>query len=253
MISPYVGVTGFMSTQEVGTLLGSFPKGSQHQLMVGVLDSSKTLAGKTNKWPGRYPAVTAIRGIFLNHPRALNLVHYSTNTPQTLVQECTQVLQLAGPYCHGLQLNVCWPDPAQIAQLRLTCPRVKLVLQLGGQAMAEESYNPDGIARRLATQYYDLVDGVLFDPSGGLGIGFDPAVAVRFLFAVQQTKLVATFGVAGGLGPETIDLLAPVAAAYPSVSIDAEGRLRTPQPEDALDVRRACRYVQAACAILAQA
>lgn len=253
MIKPYIGVTGFMNAQEVGTLLGTLLKTSQHQLMVGVLVSSKTLVGRPNKWPGRFPAINSIADIFLPHPWAFNLVHYSTDTPESLASEACSIMQLAGPNCHGLQLNVCWPEPSQLADLRMRQPRAKLVLQLGGRAMAAENNDPNKIVERLAYHYHDLIDGVLFDPSGGLGRPFNPAMAVQFITTAKDVGLQCHLGVAGGLSPETIGLVAPVAKVWPTVSVDAEGRLRTPQPEDSLDMRRACNYVQAACAVLAQA
>lgn len=252
MIDPYIGVTGFMNSHEVGAILWSLPKTSHHRLMAGVLASSKTVRGQPNRWPGRFPTMDTIGDIFLPHPRVLNLVHYSTDTPESLAAECRTVLQLAGPHCHGLQLNVRWPDPAQLVDLRLACPRAKVILQLGSKAMAEEGDDPERIIERLVYGYHDLLDGVLFDPSGGLGQPFNPAVATCFIQLAREMGLDCALGVAGGLAPETIALLAPVVKILPTVSIDAEGRLRTPPPEDALDIDRASAYVQAACALLAQ-
>jgi len=253
MINPYIGVTGVMTAQEAGTLLGTLPKSGRHQLMIGVLVSSKTLAGQKNKWPGRFPAITAIADIFIAHPWALNLVHYSTDTPESLASEACGIMQLAGPNCHGLQLNVCWPEPSQLVDLRMRQPRAKLILQLSTKAMAAENNDPNKIVERLAYHYHELIDGVLFDPSSGLGRPFNPAMAVQFITTAKDVGLQCHLGVAGGLSSETIGLVSPVAKVWPTVSVDAEGRLRTPQPEDALDMRLACNYVQAACAVLAGA
>lgn len=55
MNKPYIGITGFMSRDEVEEVLTVFPENSTRKLMVGVLASEKTLHGPTNKWPNRYP------------------------------------------------------------------------------------------------------------------------------------------------------------------------------------------------------
>jgi len=43
MQSPYIGVTGFMSSSEIEAVLGAVPKESRYSLMVGALASGKTL------------------------------------------------------------------------------------------------------------------------------------------------------------------------------------------------------------------
>ncbi len=59
---PYVGVTGFMSSQEViDTMKNINFKKAERLLMVGVLASSKTIRGGANKWPNRYPPLGEIK------------------------------------------------------------------------------------------------------------------------------------------------------------------------------------------------
>src|SRR3989344_2763546 len=82
--APYIGVTGFMTPQEVRAGLRGFGASSGRKLMVGVLASSETLAGRTGKWRRRYPKIERIHEIFQAHPSALNLIHYSTDKPNTL-------------------------------------------------------------------------------------------------------------------------------------------------------------------------
>lgn len=98
---PYIGITGFMSSDEVRLILDTFIKSrpwvrnsfgqtvfrgkNDRILMVGVLASMKTLYGKTNKWPNRYPKIEDIKNIFLcNSKHLLNLIHYGTKHAETL-------------------------------------------------------------------------------------------------------------------------------------------------------------------------
>src|SRR5437868_5866280 len=117
---PYVGVTGFMSRPEVVEALAMVPRGSVRRLMVGVLMSSKTLVGQINKWPGRYPKKDAIVDIFIDDPRALNLIHYNTDNPEALFTQLAEITKLAGPNLDGFQLNIAWPPISQIENWRGT-------------------------------------------------------------------------------------------------------------------------------------
>ena len=229
---PYVGVTGFMSNTEVTEALAMVPQGSARRLMVGVLMSSKTLAGQTNKWPGRYPKKEAVADIFVDDPRALNLIHYNTDNPNNLCTELRQIVELAGPHLDGFQLNVKWPNPSQIYLFAEAFPQIYLLLQVGSGAMAEVE-TMDRF-REAVGWYLPCIDSILIDPSGGKGEPLNASKGAEYFRAVDDYQL--TLGIAGGLGPDTLNLLDPLIPEFPNVSIDAEGRLRTPKPEDALDL-----------------
>ena len=188
-VGPYVGVTGFMSRTEVSEALAMVPQGSTRRLMVGVLASSKTLAGQHNKWPGRYPKREAIASILTNDARALNLVHYSTDRPETLFTQ-------------------------------------------------------------LVGAHLPMIDAILVDSSGGKGKPFDAVKGAEYLRAARKHPTLG-IGIAGGLGPETLHLLDPLVKEFPELSIDAEGRLRTRMPEDALRLDAMRTYLEDAFPILA--
>ncbi len=119
---PYIGVTGFMSRAEVGKALAVVPQKSSHRLMVGVLMSSKTLAGEQAGRPGRYPKKEAVADIFVNDPRILNLVHYSTSNTETLLGQLMEITDLAGPDLDGFQFNIAWPSILQLEDYRKLNP-----------------------------------------------------------------------------------------------------------------------------------
>src|SRR3989338_7139469 len=228
-LGPYVGVTGFMSRAEVNEALSVVPQDSTHCLMVGVLMSSKTLAGQTNKWPGRYPKKEAVADIFIDDSRALNLVHYNTDEPETLCSQLEEITAFAGPHLDGFQLNMAWPRIAQLEDYRWANSSKFIVLQVGSRAMAQVE-SLDDFAESVGA-YLAVTDAVLIDPSGGKGEPLDAAKAADYLWSVVTYPI--GLGAAGGLGPRTLQLIDPLVHDFGSIlSIDAEGQLRTPKPED---------------------
>lgn len=245
---PYIGVTGFMNRVEVERVLAAFPLDTDRQLMVGVLMSIKTLTGGKNKYPERYPARDAMEDIFIEHPQALNLVHYHTSTEgYALVGELIAAKTAAGPCCHGFQLNIRWPNPRVIDDYRhaydMKVPTEQdvIVLQCGRGAVAEVNHSPRRLAKRVAG-YADLIDYVLIDPSGEKGLPLDFHFANECI--MELTKIVPEIGVgiAGGLSAEALKFeLRTLAFMWEGCfSIDAEGRLR--DEHDALDVPAAIEY-----------
>jgi len=243
---PYIGVTGFMTPGEVGEVLDALPTYYTHQVMVGVLASDKTLDGLDNKHPRRFPRIERVKDLFPDDERALNLVHFNTHRPERLTDDLIDLTQrYGGPNMHGFQLNVAWPDPKQLLTYKKICQPKRLVLQLGGAAVAEVEGSARKLANRVA-QYAYIATDVLLDPSGGVGREFDIARAIEYLRAMRDLGL--GLGVAGGLSASNlIRLIEPIAAEFPDISIDAEGKLR--DGNDDLDLREARRFVTHAATI----
>lgn len=240
MNQPYIGVTGFMSADEVNEVLKAIPDGTQRKLMVGVLASSKTIRRIPDKWPNRYPASEAIAGIFPDHPLALNLVHFHSREPDQLLSQMLAITELGGRNFHGFQLNIRWPEPQTLKKYRKRYPDKILVLQCGNGALEEIGHNPLGLVSR-AWGYVGTCDYLLIDPSDGLGMPFDPQKGLEYLQFLNDSTVGMRFCIAGGLSPETLGLLDAIAEAFPSTSIDAEGRLR--DKDDRLVPSRASQFV----------
>lgn len=249
MRKSYVGITGFMSRQEVDAVLGAMPKDSDRLLMVGVLASQKTLRGEGNKWPNRYPEVTDIEGIFTDNPKALNLIHYNTKEPETLCEQLLEIAKLGGPNMHGFQLNVAWPSHGAIIGYRSVYRHAQIVLQIGGNALELVGRSPLRLAATVSRYYAGLVDYILLDPSGGKGEPFDTERAREYLQMLKEARTSAHLGVAGGLSPTTLGLVEPLVSDFPDLSIDAEGRLR--DENDTLDLNVAREYVDKTLQIFA--
>lgn len=217
--TPYIGVSGFMSADEVHAALDAFPACGR-LLMVGVLVSSKTLGGERNKYPRRYPRIEDVAGIFPDDPRALRLVHYSADLPPDR-EVLTRLYEVAGPRCDGFQFNVEWPYRDDLLALHERAERdgrrLRVVLQARPGNVPAQGY------------FYDVVTDLLFDGSGGRGVPLDRAFVDEGLRRARHQwhapKLGPVgLGVAGGLSAQTIAGVADLLRA--GVSCDAEGALR---------------------------
>ncbi len=252
MHPPYIGITGFMRKIEVEAALQSLKPG-RHKLMVGVLASGKTLNGIPNEWRRRYRMPEGFANIFVEHERALNLIHFNTRERKLypVLEKLALARAWAGRHCHGFQLNMTWPNPEILAALRLMPQAPVVVLQIGSDAFKEVDCDPLRVAHKVATQYASYVDYVLIDKSGGFGKALDASFTLHCLNALAAaTQGSIGLGVAGGLGGGNVRrLLDPIADKHPQVSIDAQGRLRN--ENDDLDMTKVLAYIRSAQKVLA--
>lgn len=240
-IVPYIGVTGFMTPEEVAFGLKAITKTSERKLMVGVLMSSKTLRGEENKWPSRYPKREVVSSLFTDHPKALNLIHYNTDNAERLCEDLTEMTKLAGPNLHGFQLNIPFPPLEALDKYLNTNPEILTVLQISKEML---KLSPRELRKRLFPEYRWMANHFLLDGSGGHGLPLDAQLLGEYLDELQILR--AGLGVAGGLGPTSLDLLEDLPERFRDLSIDAEGRLRSSQPEDKLDTELMKKYVKRA-------
>jgi len=239
-----IGVTGFMSVDELRVVQDQFiqlfgehkeahkEKNSEPRLMAGILVSSKTINGLTNRYPGRYPKPENMRSLFkeANHYNTLNLAHYNTDNPISLIAECEHVMEVAGSSLHGFQLNICWPNPSLIKELRRRYSELFILLQVGANALSDfaigserafSRYDVGGFMTKVS-QYEGCLDGVLLDPSAGKGQLLEPHRLISLVQALMNVDGLG-IGVAGGLSAETINQVSDLGRVCPYLSIDAEG------------------------------
>jgi len=249
MARPYIGVTGFMKLREAEHILNRFPLTSKYAMMVGVLASQKTMRGIKNRRTNRYPEPDKVKKIFPDHPLALNLVHYNTKEPETLCRQLLDIVQIAGPYFHGFQLNFVWPDPCQLDLYSENSLKRRIVLQVSERAFEMIGHSPQKLADKIRREYPG-VDYLILDPSGGYGKLMDVGKLREYLSELYARDLRVKPVIAGGLSPETLDLIRPLVEEFPDLSIDAESRLR--DSEDNLDLNIASEYATKALRIFGQ-
>lgn len=251
-ITPYIGITGFTSPDEVSSVLAALPPSPSRPLMCGVLLSNALLSGEPSDAPNRCPTPDVIAGIFSDDPRCLNLVHYRPRPGVNLADALVRATEIGGPNCHGVQINATrgapWPDPSSLIEYKGCSQPRRIVLQAGREAMASVDGDPSRLAQRCA-EYTGIVTDVLVDASEGLGIPLDAGRSIRYLEAVATAAPDLGLVVAGGLCAANVaELLSPLLPKWAGVSIDAEGRLR--DANDRLDLRATRDYLLAAVNLL---
>lgn len=260
---PYIGVTGITDEEQAHLLCmrlgehedrinGTLTPG--RRLMLGVLVSDKTLRGESNKHPKRFPPIGWLPRIFKTASDSgdaltLRIVHYNTHDPAALADQLIRLYnEYGGVNMNGIQLNVCWPDPRQIEKYLGEVPSThRIILQIGSRAMQDVSAYE--IGARVKDYYSGLITDILVDPSGGLGLQADLRNCGQILEEVcDQTQGNIGLGFAGGLSGESKALLRHLYWNFPTVSIDAEGRLR--DDNDHLDIEKTIEYIENARAAL---
>ena len=256
---PYVGITDFLKFKQVEAMLKVLKKhrrlGSKRKLHVGVMMSYKTLHDIPSRWSQVFPPKETIRDIFASGFQSVDVYHclhyadYDRN--HGLWKSLSRAISYGGIGIHALQLDMPWPDPAQIASgVHASRKQIEVILQVGKDAIEEAGNDPEMVTQRLE-DYEGVIHRVLLDKSMGKGVGMDASALLPFASAIRTRFPNLGLVVAGGLGPETMHLVEPLVEKFPDVSIDAQGRLRASGSAlDPIDWDIARRYLTKALAVL---
>ena len=230
MKTPYIGIVDFSDFGQVQDMLRVFKahlaQGSIRKLHVGLMMSYKTLNGLPTKWLSVFPPKEQIADIFASD-ETYNCLHYADydNDPE-LWGSLTRAISFGGTGIHALQLDMIWPDPAQIANaVHASRKQIEVILQIGKNALAEVNDDPKAVVERLR-DYDSVIHRVLLDKSMGRGIGMDAQVLLPFARAIKESLPDIGLGAAGGLGPKTVSRIIPLIEEVPDISFDAQGQLR---------------------------
>jgi hypothetical protein len=250
----YIGICDFPSGEQALKTVEFFQnlcKGHRlgSKLMVGVMMSFKTLTGQPSKWTAAWPKNEEIAGIFVEHPAVLNTLHFADYDGNTTVWHLLEAAKFGGPRLQAIQLDMIWPPDVIIKGLKRKFPHLKMVLQINTHALEIIEDSPGLLVERLK-KYGNLLDYVLLDKSHGRGVGMDAQGLLPFVRAISDHLSNLQVGVAGGLGPSTMDLVLPVVYEFPNVSIDAQGKLRpSGSALDPIDWEMAHEYLSEAVTI----
>lgn len=250
----YIGICDFPSggqTLDTARLFDDLRRSHQlnSKLMVGVMMSFKTLNGEPSKWSAAWPKNEEVADIFVDHPAVMNTLHFADYDGNTTLWHLLQAAKFGGPRLHAIQLDMIWPPDVIVKGLRRKFPDVQVVLQINTKALEAVDNDPDTLVEWLK-KYGDLLDYVLLDKSHGRGVGMDAQGLLPFVRAISDRLPKLEVGVAGGLGPSTMDLLLPVVHEFPNVNIDAQGKLRSSgNALDPIDWEMAHEYLREAVTI----
>ncbi|KXK08772.1 MAG: hypothetical protein UZ21_OP11001000325 [Microgenomates bacterium OLB22] len=228
----YIGITDFTDVAQVTAMKGIFSQGgaqnSNRTLHVGVMMSYKTLYGYPTKWSAAFPKNGDIAAIF-SETDVMNCLHYADfdDHDEHLADCLIKAIGYGGPGLNALQLDMRWPDPREIARALVATKRhaLKVILQVGRQALVDVGNDSDELVERVSS-YIGLAQYVLLDKSMGQGLPMNPAELAPYLRALRRAFPLLGLAVAGGLGPDTVELVRPLVEEFPDLSWDAQGRLR---------------------------
>lgn len=267
--APYIGITGLGSLEEAKKITNYLEKSkpflllnhlslTPYIIMLGVTCSNKRLAdplssGSTS--PSLKDATKIFRSMPLN---CLRMVHYFTENENKLTEEIVQLFQqplpinltllgdaplsnLSAHYLSsssGLQINQSWPNPEILRTIVASIPDLQITLQLPKQILDQPIID---IVKK-ASNYADICQYLLIDPSGGQGQDLDLNYCSELLLALDEALPKTTIGVAGGFGAENVaerikEIHAKVKRPF---CIDAQGKLRT---NNKLDVDKVKLYL----------
>jgi len=221
--------------------------------MVGVLASYKSLRSlpMREQWAKQTPPSDKLGSIFFEHPQVLNLIHYSAGAAEDhdFDRDLIDLSHHAGLAHHGFQLNMAWPSPTALHRVHGQdwLGGLTIVLQIGPRAIALAGGTLEGVVDKLK-QYTGLAQYVLLDGSGGLGRALNVEWARQYLRAFRDARLPFSLGVAGGLGPNSMEPVQELIAEFPDLSWDAQGRLRN--RDHALNTILACEYLDLSYALV---
>ncbi|MBI4948097.1 hypothetical protein HY844_00870 [Candidatus Berkelbacteria bacterium] len=225
-MNPYIGITDFTTFEQVEKMLEVFrahrKPNSKRVLHIGVMMSFKTLNGIETKWTKAFPPKESIQEIFRpTDKKVYYCLHYADYNDDTKPDDIARAIEYAGRNVNGLQLDMPWPDPGIIAKAN----DLEVILQIGKVAIERANNDPAMVIRRLG-RYEGIIHRILLDKSMGQGVPMDANELIPFAQAIKDRFPQLGIVAAGGLGPDTVNLVEPLAARFPDISIDAQGKLR---------------------------
>lgn len=226
---PYIGITDFMNYEQVQLMLATFKANTQERqrrrLHVGVMMSYRTLHGLDTKWTNAFPPKETIAHIFSSN-ETMNCLHYADYTDSDVAESLTQAIGWGGFGINSLQLDMIWPNPEHVANaVKASHMEIEVILQVGRNAIEQTNNSPNEVVERLK-DYEGVIHYVLLDKSMGQGLGMNAKGLIPFAHAIRENFPNLGIAAAGGLGPESIQLVGPLYREFPDISIDAQGKLR---------------------------
>lgn len=231
MMNPYIGVCDSPNGEQTLRWAELFERlcekhgVHERKLMIGIMTSFKTQMGMVSKWTDVFPKKENYSDIFRKHHMTINTLHYADFAGVTSVKNLLDAVNPCGKFLDAIQLDMIWPRPQMLRTFRKMKPDIKVVLQINRMAMEETLCNPELVALRLKV-YGDDVDYVLLDRSHGTGEGMRVDLLIPYARAIANTLPKMRLAGAGGLGPKTVQLVAPLVKEIPDFSWDAQGKLR---------------------------
>jgi hypothetical protein len=243
----YIGFTDPMTQWDTQRALAQVPPLMNIKLHVGVMTSRTKISGKPTAYDDVWLPIERISEPFVDDARVINILHYADFGKEDFYPTLRSAVQHSGALLDGIQLDMVWPNPSDVIHVlgkQKEKDPLLFILQVGRKAFEMIDHDPAKLLERLRT-YGQSLTHVLFDLSMGEGKPMDASQFRPYIEATYARFPDVGQAVAGGLGPDTLELVEPLIADYSFLSIDAQGQLRdSGDSKQPLTIERVERYVK---------
>ncbi|MDE1869296.1 MAG: hypothetical protein KGH60_05035 [Candidatus Micrarchaeota archaeon] len=262
--NPYVCVSGPSTKEEVVELISLFRfygmnKESEPMASLGFQCSKKVLTFGHSEGNKRMPHINRLPELLREAQGSVfSVLHYYTPDTTGVFSDIARVLEMNDIYSrgllNGLQLNGLYPSPngpAQVQKIKKAYPEMKIILQV--KPNSASGMAADQAASNLVSNYYENIDYIILDASGGMGKMMDVKAASEAFAALCANGFDKGITFAGGLNGENVYktmLFINQAIGTNQFSIDVEGGIRVKVGEgnnnDVLVMKSAALYLRGA-------
>lgn len=251
---PYFGISDFISPSTVEGVLRILrthkAPSLKYKFQVAVMMNPSSLHGENAHLHHIYPPREQISAI-LSSSEAYNCLRYvDYGKDKDLWKSIAKAISYGGFSLDALQLDMVWPDRDMI---RKAIPNyrndLEVILQIGHRSMQEMGNDPRQVVEKLS-EYQGIIHRVFLDNGGGGSHHVDPVEILPYLASIHRKFPDLGLGIACGLGAEGIHEIAPLVAAFPSLSFAAKGSKIGSKQEDPIDPALAEKFVVNALQLL---
>ncbi|MGV8162052.1 MAG: hypothetical protein ACP5N2_01820 [Candidatus Nanoarchaeia archaeon] len=252
----YIGITGFKTAEEIEVASAAFReaginKDTKLTGMYGFLVLEEQVKDFSLKGT-RIPSLNALPGLINKVPEGMMpTIHYCSRSRDLNLDNLMTVMYHVNIFsdCKFLQLNLDWPSPKKVQKIKELMPDTYIILQLNPDLQATHS----SVVKATST-YEGIVDKLLIDPSLGAGIPYDAKITSKIIMKIDADSSAFSYTVCGGLHDNNaydriIEMKTILKQEYHyrkagiPFSVDAEGRLRTPNEKN-LDPDKVTTYIK---------
>jgi hypothetical protein len=250
---PYIGVSGVAHCEQHIALFDVALRERIDRIgyfmIIGVQATGKTQVREVESKRGRmwHPVGDEIAEAAASEDSGLTKPYvHCFFTDDEMAIGVANVMRRTRHYVQGMQFNgLHWTEQdyrGLFTGFAETYPGKSIILQANSGVL--NANTPSELARNLVGM---PVDYVLLDPSGGYGQRMDADKIREYVNEIYQQQVPIGVAIAGGLDAQNIEeLFGPMAADFPGLSCDAEGRLRKgPEGATELDLQKAEEFILA--------
>jgi len=241
----YIGITGIVSREEseiTSSLNCDFKK-----LMVSVLVTKKTLNQCYSKSFNRYPLTCEIKNLFIRDSQVMNMISFSTDDDDSLLEDMIVLTGLGGRNLHGLRISNQWPKLETFIRFKEMFPNISLALQIDAKAIGILK-NDNRLLVQKVRDYSPYVDFFFIDLGGDVSKLVNVDRFHYLVFLLRSNKVSKDIILSGGFNDQNVSMVKNIVRKFPKIGINAEAGLRG--QNDFLDMKKVQKYIANASKIL---